>query len=164
MEIAFPFFLFFAEPALSGNPFCFLCENFGMIEETRRSDVMTNRLPEAVGPYSAYRTAGDLLVTSGQLPLDPETNDLKGATASEQAAQCLENLKTILDLNKGSLDDVVKTTVYLNSMGDFAAVNETYAGYFKEPYPARTAFEVGKLPKDALVEIEAIAYLPASKE
>lgn len=120
---------------------------------------MEKRLPKAVGPYSAYRVAGDLLFTSGQLPLDPETNEVKGETAAEQAEQCLKNLQTILEMNGGSLNDIVKTTVYLDDMEDFAQVNQTYASFFQEPYPARTAFEVGELPKKALVEIEAIASL-----
>lgn len=120
---------------------------------------MTKRLPEAVGPYSAYRSAGPYLFTSGQLGLDPETNEFKGSDVETQTHQCLENLKTILEMNEGSLQDVLKTTVYLDNMDDFATVNKIYAEYFEEPYPARTAYEVAKLPKGGLVEVEAIAYL-----
>ena len=121
---------------------------------------MSDKLPKAVGPYAAYRKAGPYLFTSGQLPLDPKTNEFSGEDSATQARQCLENLKTILELNEGTLQDIVKTTVYLQSMNDFADVNKVYATFFEEPYPARTAFEVGKLPKEALVEIEAVAYLP----
>jgi len=125
---------------------------------------MNARLPKAVGPYSAFRTAGPFLFTSGQLPIDPETNEFKGNDVTSQAKQCLENLKTILELNHGSMNDIIKTTVYLDSMEDFGTVNDIYAGYFEEPYPSRTAFEAGKLPKGALVEIEAVAYLPQVQE
>ncbi len=125
---------------------------------------MTNQLPKAVGPYAAYRTAGPYLFTSGQLPLDPETNELNGKDVASQTRQSLENVQTILKLNNGSLQDIVKTTVYLDSMDDFSEMNAVYQTYFTEPYPARTAFEVGKLPKGALVEIEAVAYLPASEK
>lgn len=120
---------------------------------------MTKRLPEAVGPYSAFRTAGPFLFTSGQLPIDPETNAFKGEDIETQTHQCLEHLRTILEMNGGTLDDIIKTTVYLASMDDFATVNGIYAEYFNEPYPARTAYEVAKLPKSALIEIEAVAYL-----
>lgn len=118
-----------------------------------------HKIPAAIGPYSAFRKKGNLLITSGQLPLDPETNALVANDIASQTRQSLENVKAILELNNASLDDVLKTTVYLKSMKDFAGMNEVYGTYFKEPYPARTAFQVGELPKDALVEIEVTAWV-----
>lgn len=120
---------------------------------------MSKLLPKAVGPYSAYYVAGDFLYISGQLGINPETNLIEGKSAAEQAKQSLENLKTILELNGLTTKNVVKTLVLLNDINDFNSVNEVYGQYFSEPYPARSAFQVGKLPKEALVEIEAIAYL-----
>lgn len=116
-------------------------------------------IPKAVGPYSAYYKAEDFLYISGQLGINPETNEIEGETAAEQAKQSLENLKTILELNGLTMKNIVKTMVLLDDINDFVSVNEVYATYFEEPYPARSAFEVGKLPKGGLVEIEAIAYL-----
>lgn len=115
-------------------------------------------IPKAVGPYSAYYKAGDFLYISGQLGLNPETNVIEGKTAQEQAEQALKNLKAILELNGLTMKNVVKTMVLLDNIEDFVPVNEVYAKFFEEPYPARSAFEVAKLPKQALVEIEAIAY------
>lgn len=116
-------------------------------------------IPKAVGPYSAYYKAGEFLYISGQLGLNPETNELAGNTVEEQAKQALENIKNILAINGLTMKNVVKTTVLLDDISDFTKVNEIYATYFEEPYPARSAFEVGKLPKLALVEIETIAYI-----
>ncbi|WP_064581235.1 Rid family detoxifying hydrolase [Streptobacillus moniliformis] len=117
------------------------------------------KIPNAVGPYSAYYVAGDFLYISGQLGINPETNLIEGETAAEQAKQSLENLKAILEINGLTTKDVVKTMVLLDDINDFVSVNEVYAKYFEEPFPARSAFEVGKLPKGGLVEIEAIAYI-----
>lgn len=117
------------------------------------------RIPKSVGPYSPYRIAGDYLYISGQLGINPETHKLEGEKAPEQMRQALENLKAILELNGLTMANVVKTLVLLDNIEDFSSVNEVYGNYFSEPYPARSAFEVGKLPLGALVEIEAIAYL-----
>lgn len=116
------------------------------------------KIPNAVGPYSIFRKAGDFLYISGQLGINPENQKLEGKTAAEQAKQALENIKTILEINNLDLSNVVKTLVLLDDINDFSTVNEVYGQYFKEPYPARSAFEVGKLPLNALVEIETIAY------
>ena len=116
------------------------------------------KIPNAVGPYSAFRQAGDYLYISGQIGINPETSKIEGVTVEEQARQVLENLKAILENNGLTMSNVVKTLVLLDNIDDFKAVNEIYGQYFKEPYPARSAFEVGKLPLGALVEIEAIAY------
>ena len=118
-----------------------------------------NRIPAAIGPYSAYRRKGNLLISSGQLPIDPETNEFAGSDITSQTRQALENVKAILDANNASMDDVLKTTVYLKTMADFAEMNAVYATYFNEPYPARTAFQVGELPKEARVEIEVTAWI-----
>ena len=118
-----------------------------------------NRIPAAIGPYSAYRRKGNLLISSGQLPIDPETNEFAGSDITSQTRQALENVKAILDANNASMDDVLKTTVYLKTMADFAEMNAVYATYFNEPYPARTAFQVGELPKGARVEIEVTAWI-----
>ena len=117
------------------------------------------KIPNSVGPYSAFYVAGDFLYISGQLGINPETNLIEGKTAEEQAKQSLENIKTILEINGLTTKNVVKTTVLLDSMDDFVNVNEVYATFFEEPYPARSAFEVAKLPKGGLVEIEVIAYM-----
>ena len=118
--------------------------------------VKTDRAPGAIGPYSQGIQTGNMYFFSGQLPLDPQTGVMP-ETIQEQTKQSLENIKGLLESQELSLADVVKTTVYLDNINDFAAMNDVYAEYFSEPYPARSAIEVGKLPKDALVEIEVIA-------
>ncbi|WP_053368041.1 RidA family protein [Bacillus sp. FJAT-27245] len=115
------------------------------------------KYPEAIGPYSAYRKAGNWIYTSGQLPIDPETNEFPSDKIVDQTRQSLLNVKAILEENGCSMDDVIKTTVYLNDMNEFSTMNEVYQEFFISPYPARTAIAVRKLPKDALVEIEVVA-------
>ena len=120
--------------------------------------IFTEKAPKAIGPYSQAQKVGDLLFTSGQIPLNPSTGELvteiKAATK-----QSLENIKAILEAAGTSLENVVKTVVYIKSMNDFGDVNEVYGEYFKENAPARSCVEVARLPKDALVEIEAIAIM-----
>ena len=119
--------------------------------------ISTPNAPAAIGPYSQAVRAGSLLFVSGQIPLDPASGQLVENTIQAQAARSLENLKAILTQAGGTLDNVVKTTVFLQNMGDFAAMNAVYAEFFTEgQYPARSAVEVGALPKGALVEIETI--------
>jgi 2-iminobutanoate/2-iminopropanoate deaminase len=110
----------------------------------------------AVGPYSPAVGVGDLVFTSGQIALDA-AGAVVGATAAEQARKALENLKALLAAAGLGMDAVVKTTIFLKDMGAFAGVNEVYAEFFAEPYPARSTVEVARLPKDLEVEIEAIA-------
>jgi 2-iminobutanoate/2-iminopropanoate deaminase len=98
-----------------------------------------------------------MLFVSGQLPIDPGTGAFAGDEIKFQTAQSLENVKAILEAAGSAMDNVLKVTVFLNDMNDFAGMNEVYAAYFSEPYPARAAVEVARLPKDALVEIEVIA-------
>ena len=113
--------------------------------------------PAAIGPYSQAVQEGGTIYVSGQLPINPATGEFAGADIRAQARQSLENIKAILAAAGTDMAHVVKTTVLLQDMADFAAMNEVYAEYFSEPYPARAAFQVAKLPKDALVEIEAVA-------
>lgn len=121
--------------------------------------VNTDKAPKAVGPYSQAVRAGNMLFCSGQIPIDPSTNELKlfDGDAAKQAELVLNNLKAVLASEGLTMNNVVKTGVFLKSMGDFASVNEVYAAYFGDHKPARACVEVARLPKDVLVEIEAIA-------
>ena len=118
--------------------------------------VKTNKAPAAIGPYSAGICAGNFVFTAGQIPLDPETG-LMPETIEEQTRQSLSNVKAILEAAGTDLAHVIKTTVFLQNMGDFAAMNGVYGEFFTENCPARSAVEVARLPKNALVEIEAVA-------
>ena len=121
--------------------------------------IHTDKAPAAIGPYSQAIQIGQLLFTSGQIPIDPETGAMVEGGIQEQARQSLNNIKAILNAAGTNMGAVVKTTVFLQDMNDFAAMNEVYAEFFQEPYPARSAVQVGRLPKDALVEIETVAQL-----
>ena len=117
----------------------------------------TEKAPEAIGPYSQAIDCGTFVVTSGQVPFDPATGEFVPGGITEQTRQVLTNIKAILTEAGLTMDNVVKTTVFLQNMGDFAAMNAVYAEFFTEgQYPARSAVEVGALPKGALVEIETI--------
>lgn len=124
-----------------------------------KQPVRTERAPKAVGPYSQAVKAGGFLFVSGQIPLDPETGEIVGSTTAEQADRVLRSIRCIVEDSGASLNDVVKTTIFLVDMNDFAAVNEVYANYFTGETPARATVQVSRLPKDVRVEIEAIAYL-----
>lgn len=119
--------------------------------------IHTDKAPAAIGPYSQAIKAGNTIYVSGQLPIDPATGAFAGQDIAAQTRQSLTNLKNILNAAGADLCDVVKATVYLKNIADFAAMNEVYAQFFTAPYPARAAFEVACLPKNALVEIECIA-------
>ena len=119
--------------------------------------VHTDAAPAAIGPYSQAVRTGDLLFVSGQLPLDPGTGEFVPGGIAEQTTQCLKNLEAILSAGGSSIANVVKVTVYLQNISDFGAMNEAYAAVFGESVPARAAFEVAALPKQAMVEIEAVA-------
>ena len=114
--------------------------------------------PAAIGPYSQAVRHGDLVFLSGQIPLDPATMEIVGETAAEQARQALTNAKNVVEAGGYTLDDVVKVTVFIMDMGEFANINEVYTGFFGSEPPARSVVEVARLPKDVLVEIEMIAY------
>lgn len=120
--------------------------------------IQTKMAPKAIGPYSQATKAGNFVYVSGQLPLDAETGIMSEGGVAAQTEKALENLRAILEACGCGLADVVKTTVYLKDMNGFAAMNEVYARFFTVDCPARAAFEVARLPKDALVEIEAVAY------
>lgn len=119
--------------------------------------ISTKNAPGAIGPYSQATKVGNLVYTSGQLPIDNGTGELVTDDIKKAAAASLDNVKAILEEAGTSLDKVVKTLVFLKDLNDFAAVNEVYAQYFTENYPARSCVEVAKLPKDAKIEIEVIA-------
>ena len=120
--------------------------------------ISTEKVPGAVGPYSQGIALGNLVFTSGQLPLDPATGKLIEGDIKAATAQAIKNLQAVLEAGGSALENVVKVTVYLKDMSDFAAMNEVYAQFFGEGLPARTTFQAGKLPMDAVVEIEAIAF------
>jgi 2-iminobutanoate/2-iminopropanoate deaminase len=126
----------------------------------KREIIATANAPRAIGPYSqGVRFSGTLVYTAGQIPVDPATGNVVGATAAEQTEQVLRNLAAVLDAAGSSLQNTVKVTVFLKSMNDFAAMNEVYARYFPAEPPARSAVEVARLPKDVLVEIECLALV-----
>ncbi|EHJ47909.1 endoribonuclease L-PSP [Solidesulfovibrio carbinoliphilus subsp. oakridgensis] len=111
----------------------------------------------AIGPYSLGVWAGDLLFVSGQTPIDPATGTVAATTVVDQAHQSIKNVAAILAAAGLTLDHVVKATLFIKDMNDFAAINEVYASHFREPYPARSCVEVARLPRDVLVEIEVVA-------
>ncbi|PPQ70735.1 hypothetical protein CVT26_014700 [Gymnopilus dilepis] len=119
--------------------------------------VSTTNAPKAIGPYAQAIKVGDLLFTSGSIPLVPETMEIVEGGVETQAEQCLKNMKAVLEAGGSELGKVVKTTVFLKSMNDFVTVNNVYAKFFGDHRPARSAVEVARLPKDVLVEIECIA-------
>jgi len=123
----------------------------------KKEAISTNNAPAAIGPYAQGIMMENLVFTSGQLPLDPATGKLVEGGIKEATTQVIKNLEAVLAAGGSSLDKVVKATVYLKDLGDFASMNEVYAEYFGGNPPARTCFEVCKLPLDAVVEIEAIA-------
>ena len=121
--------------------------------------ISTSNAPAAIGPYSQGIKAGNLIITSGQLPIDPATGAFAEGGIGAQTRQSLENVKAILAEAGLGMENIIKTTVFLKDMNDFAAMNEVYAQFFQQPYPARSAVQVARLPKDGLVEIEVIAML-----
>ena len=122
-----------------------------------RTVVATEYAPGAIGPYSQAIIAGDLVFSSGQIPLDPTTNQLVEGNIEIQTRRVIENLAAVLQAAGSSLEQVVKTTIFLQDMNDFATVNTIYAEYFGAEPPARSTVEVARLPRDVRVEIEAIA-------
>ena len=119
--------------------------------------VATKNAPAAIGPYSQGIKAGKTIYVSGQIPIDPATGEFAGQDIETQTRQSLTNIKNILKEAGADMSDVVKTTVLLKDIADFAAMNKVYAEFFTKPYPARAAFQVAAIPKGALVEIEAVA-------
>ena len=126
---------------------------------SQKKIISTEQAPKAIGPYSQAVLADGWLFVSGQIPIDPQTNQLLTGDIKEQTEQVLKNLQAVLVSVGGQLTDVVKATVYLKDMNEFAAMNEVYAKYFSGEPPARAAMEVARLPKDVKVEIDAIAKI-----
>ncbi len=125
----------------------------------RRTTIQTDRAPQAIGPYSQAVRAGDTVWLSGQIPLVPATGELVAGDAAAHIRQVFENLKGLAEASGGSLQHVVKLTIFLTDMDNFALVNELMQEYFREPYPARAAVGVASLPKGVAVEMEAILVL-----
>lgn len=121
--------------------------------------ISTVNAPAAIGPYSQAVKVGNLLFTSGQIPLDPQTGELVNDSIENASERVMQNLKAILEEAGTSFEKVVKTTVLLSDINDFGKVNEVYGKYFNSEQPARSCFQVGKLPKDALLEVEVIAVV-----
>ena len=126
-----------------------------------RESITAPGAPEAVGPYVHAVRANGLLFCSGQIPLDPKTGEIAGATPADQAGRCLENLAAVCEAAGATLGDAVKLTVYLTDMSAFASVNEVYESFFESDPPARVAIAVAGLPRGALVEIDAVVALSA---
>ena len=124
-----------------------------------RKTVATDRAPSAIGPYSQANIFGNLVFTSGQIPMVSETGVVVEGGVAEQTRQVFANLQAVLEAAGSDLEKTLKTTVYLKNMSDFQEVNKIYAEYFKGEFPSRSAVEVARLPKDVLIEIEAIAYI-----
>ncbi len=121
--------------------------------------VNTDKAPGAIGPYSQAVKCGNFIYTSGAIPVDPATGEVVEGGAAEHTVQALKNLAEVLAAAGGSLEKVVKTTVFIKDMKDFAAINEEYKKFFTGKYPARSCVEVARLPKDVLVEIECVAVI-----
>ncbi len=117
--------------------------------------ISTDKAPAAIGPYSQAIEVNGMVYTSGVIPVDPATGNIPEGSVA-QAEQAFSNLKNLIEASGSSMDKVVKTTVFIKEMNDFAAINEVYAKYFPAPYPARSCVEVARLPKDVMLEIEAI--------
>jgi 2-iminobutanoate/2-iminopropanoate deaminase len=124
-----------------------------------QNKIQTDRAPAAIGPYSQAIRHGDMIFTAGQIPLDPQTGDIVGDDIATQTRQVLDNLSAVLEAGGAKLEQVVKTTCFLNDMDDFAAFNEVYQHYLGTTAPARSCVAVERLPKDVLVEIEALAII-----
>lgn len=122
----------------------------------KKQPVQTNEAPSAIGPYSQAVKTGEMLYTSGQIGLDPATGEMVDGLEN-QAHRVMKNVKAVLAAADCDMNDVVKTLIFMQNMEDFVTVNEIYASYFEEPYPARSAVEVARMPKGALVEVEVIA-------
>jgi len=125
----------------------------------KKKGIQTGKAPKAIGPYSQAIQAGNFLFLSGQIPLDPNTGELVKGDIGQQTKQVLENIKALLASQSLGMEDVIKVTIFLRDIGNFNRVNEVYATYFSPPAPARSTVEVARLPRDAEIEIEAIALI-----
>lgn len=130
--------------------------NIKQEEQHMKNVIATDKTPAAIGPYSQAIEVNGMVYTSGQIPVNPATGEIpEGAVA--QAEQAFQNMTNLLEAAGTSMDKVIKTTVFIKNMNDFGAINEVYAKYFPAPYPSRSCVEVARLPKDVLLEVEAIA-------
>ena len=127
----------------------------GRIDLIMSKVISTDKAPAAIGPYSQAIEVNGMVFTSGVIPVDPQTGVIP-ATIEEQANQAFSNLKNLIEASGATIDKVIKTTVFIKEMNDFGKINEIYATYFKEPYPARSCVEVARLPKDVMLEVEAV--------
>ena len=127
------------------------------MKKIKKKIIKTQKAPSAIGPYSQAIEVGNLLFLSGQISIDPETNEFIDGDIEIQTEQVLKNVKAILEAGNSSLEDVVKVTIYLQDLKDFVLVNKIYSKYFEDSQPARVTVEVSKLPKNAKLEIDAIA-------
>lgn len=128
-----------------------------------KKEIKTTAAPKAIGPYSQAIEANGFIFVSGQIPINPETGELIKGPIEKQTEQVLKNISAILEKAGSSLDKVVKATVYLSDLKDYAKMNEIYSKYFSSPYPARAAIQVARLPKDVGIEIEVIAIASSVK-
>lgn len=117
--------------------------------------ISTDKAPAAIGPYSQAIEVNGMVFTSGVIPVDPQTGVIP-ATIEEQANQAFSNLRNLIEASGATIDKVIKTTVFIKEMNDFGKINEIYATYFKEPFPARSCVEVARLPKNVMLEVEAV--------
>ena len=127
----------------------------GRIDLIMSKVISTDKAPAAIGPYSQAIEVNGMVFTSGVIPVDPQTGVIP-ATIEEQANQAFSNLKNLIEASGATIDKVIKTTVFIKEMNDFGKINEIYATYFKEPFPARSCVEVARLPKDVMLEVEAV--------
>ncbi len=118
--------------------------------------ISTDKAPAAIGPYSQAIEVNGMVFTSGVIPVDPQTGVIP-ETIEEQANQAFSNLRNLIEASGTTIDKVIKTTVFIKEMNDFGRINEIYSQYFKEPFPARSCVEVARLPKDVMIEVEAVA-------
>ena len=126
----------------------------------KQTIIQTNRAPQAIGPYVQARKAGPFLFTSGQIALDPASGKIAASDIKRQTRLVLKNLAAVVEAGGGSIEDIVKTTVFIKDMNDFGTINAIYADFFGEHKPARSCIEAARLPKDVLIEIECVALIP----
>ena len=131
-----------------------------LVTAMTKTGISSPDAPKAIGPYSQAIRAGHLLFASGQIPLDPVTGSMVEGAVAVQTRRVMDNLRSVLAAAGLTLADIVRTTIYVIDQNDFATINEVYGSYFEEPYPARATVQVARLPRDARVEIDAIAIYP----